>query len=268
MARIGIIGMTPLGKAVLAGLLREYAPEDIVFAAESRQEALDISSGTLVAHLDSVRSLARNVQYLLIASGDPQYPEVLHQLRSVYAKGLVTGKAPVILSLSMAYSLRDLKEQLGVGAKIARAVVSIAAREGKSAIAVSYERKDFLSSEAEGMEKILSALGKTWKIPEDQMDAACAISGCAPAYVYMFLSALKDAGIKYGMRGEDAQRFSEETLKGILEASISSPEDLEKLKDEVCAPGGRAIRGVQVLEENRFRAIILEACDACVSGKE
>ena len=113
-------------------------------------------------------------------------------------------------------------------------------------------------------EKFLSAFakaGKIDKIPEDKIDAASALSGCGPAFVYAFAEALADGGVECGVPRDKAALYAAQTLKGAAEMLLAfgHPADL---KDAVCSPGGTTIAGVHALEENGFRGATMNAVTA------
>ena len=102
--------------------------------------------------------------------------------------------------------------------------------------------------------RIMENAGKLDSIPEKLIDAGTAISGCGPAYVYMFIEALADGGVQCGLPRDKATALAAETLIGaasMVKEGVGHP---EALKDSVCSPGGSTIAGVHALEEGAFRA--------------
>ena len=91
------------------------------------------------------------------------------------------------------------------------------------------------------------------------------ISGSGPAYVFMFIDALTDAGVKHGLTRDEASTLAAQTVFGAAEMVQHSEEPIEKLIESVCSKGGTTIEAVKSFEENNFRGIIGEAVDACVA---
>jgi pyrroline-5-carboxylate reductase len=101
--------------------------------------------------------------------------------------------------------------------------------------------------------RLLANAGLVDKIDEKLIDAAAALSGCGPAYSYMFIDALADGAVKCGLPRDKALMYAKQTVLGSAQMTIVSDKHPEKLKDEVCSPGGTTIEGVIALEKGSFR---------------
>ena len=108
----------------------------------------------------------------------------------------------------------------------------------------------------------LADAGKMDQIPEDKIDAASAVSGCGPAFVYLFAEALADGGVECGLPRDKALLYAAQTLKGAAELLLSTGKHPGELKDAVCSPGGTTIAGVHALEDCGFRAAAMGAVTA------
>ena len=106
---------------------------------------------------------------------------------------------------------------------------------------------------------LLKFSGELDMIDETKIDAASAISGCGPAYVYIFAEALADAGVECGLPRNKAIDYAVQTILGAAELMKKSDKHSAQLKDEVCSPAGSTICGVRALEENGFRAASIKA---------
>ena len=110
--------------------------------------------------------------------------------------------------------------------------------------------------------ELLALSGKLDALDEKLIDAASAVSGCGPAFVYLFMQAMADGGVKCGLPREKALAYAEQTVLGAATLALLSGEHPEKLKDDVCSPGGTTIEGVKAMEENGVRAAMINAVTA------
>lgn len=109
-----------------------------------------------------------------------------------------------------------------------------------------------LDSEAEFLD-IISGCGKIDKLDQKLIDAAAALSGCGPAFVYMFIEALADGAVSCGLPRQKALLYAQQTVLGAAKLAVESKKHPGVLKDEVCSPGGTTISGVLELEKSAFR---------------
>ena len=109
------------------------------------------------------------------------------------------------------------------------------------------------------VECLLVSFGTTVELEESQLDAASAIGGSSPAYVYMFIEALADAGVAEGLKRPQAQQIAAQAVLGSAKLVLESGKHPGQLKDEVCSPFGSTIRGVVVLEKGAFRGTVIDA---------
>ncbi len=111
--------------------------------------------------------------------------------------------------------------------------------------------------------QLMRPAGIISRLDEAKIDAGCAVTGCGPAYVYMFIDALIDGGVRIGLPREQAKRFAIQTVLGsAMMCAQSGAAEPAKLKSDVCSPGGSTIEGVTALEDYAFRAAIMEAVKA------
>lgn len=105
----------------------------------------------------------------------------------------------------------------------------------------------------------LRASGRIDKLEEKWIDAGCALSGCGPAFVYLFMEALADGAVACGLPRQKAMLYAAQTVAGAAEMVLQSEKHPGELKDAVCSPGGSTIQGVRALEQGAFRATAMDA---------
>lgn len=108
----------------------------------------------------------------------------------------------------------------------------------------------------------LSLAGRLDCLDEKLIDAGSAVSGCGPAFVYMFIEALADGGVACGLTRQKALEYAATTVEGAAELVITSGKHPGELKDEVCSPAGTTIEGVKALERSGFRAAAIDAINS------
>ena len=107
------------------------------------------------------------------------------------------------------------------------------------------------------VECLLASFGTTVELEESQLDAASAIGGSSP--VYMFIEALADAGVAEGLKRPQAYQLAAQGVLGAAKLVLESGKHPGQLKDEVCSPSGSTIRGLEVLEKGAFRGTVIDA---------
>ena len=116
---------------------------------------------------------------------------------------------------------------------------------------------------------ITNSFGRTEVVPERLMDAVSAVSGCSPAYVFMFIEAMADAAVAQGMPRKQAYQFAAQAGLGSAKLLLETGMHPGELKDMVCSPAGTTIEGVRILEKNGFRSAVFEALQgAADKGKK
>ena len=113
--------------------------------------------------------------------------------------------------------------------------------------------------------EMFSSIGEVVILPSYQMKAGGSISGCGPAFVYMFIEAMADAGVKLGLPRAKAYKLAEQSILGSAKLALETGKHPGVLKDEVCSPGGTTIEAVIDLEKNGFRNTVISAIEKCAN---
>lgn len=165
----------------------------------------------------------------------------------------------VLVSMAAGLSIETLKETVG-NTPIIRIMPNTPVRVGKGTIL--YATENVTDQMKKGFIEGLKSAGELIELPEKLIDAGSAVSGCGPAFVYMFIEALADGGVKCGLSRADAIKLAASTLAGAAEMVLETGEHPEKLKDDVCSPGGSTIAGVHALEKGGFRSNVINCVEA------
>ncbi len=262
MAEIGIIGIGNMGGAILKGLLKEYKKEDLIFTDVNLDKCRQVTEETGVSHGENNAECVKQVKYVVLAVKPQYFPPVLAGIR-----GVVT-KEQVVISIAPGITTDQLREQLGEEIRVVRAMPNTPALLGEGMTGVCFLEKEFSPEEKKSIENIFRSLGKVRIVEERLMNAVVCVSGSSPAYVYMFIEALADSAVKYGLPRDAAYEMAAQTVLGSAKMVLETGIHPGALKDQVCSPGGTTIAAVSALEEYGFRNAVIKAADACFSKCE
>lgn len=257
--KIGFIGGGNMGGALINGLIAAgYAATDICLYEKNNERADEFKKigVAIAASACEVESFCD----VIVFSVKPNIIDfVLDEMGGFIDK--------IYLSIAAGVTLGHLEEKLGSDKKIVRAMPNTPAQVGcgMTVITPNANVEDF---ETEKIKDLLSGIGETEVMPEKFMSVATALHGSSPAYVYMFIDAMADAGVSYGLTKSQALKLAAKAVEGSAKMVIECGEHPEKLKDNVCSPGGTTIAAVCDLEKNNFRATVQSAVRACVEKAE
>ena len=134
---------------------------------------------------------------------------------------------------------------------------------GEGMTGISYDDNAFTFEEKDMINEFFNSFGRVVKVNESLMSAVVCASGSSPAYVYMFIEALADGVVQYGIPRSQAYELVAQTVLGSAKMVLETGEHPGMLKDKVCSPGGTTIRAVAALEANGFRNALIKASDEC-----
>lgn len=252
---VAIIGAGNIGRALIGGMIESdlIAPDQVV-ATRRTQSALDEMAEEfpgLQTTTDNVEAV--NKASIVVLTIKPQSrAEVVTNIRDHIERD--------VLVVSVLAGITTERLQLGFGQEqpVVRAMPNTPALVDAGATAVSpgtYATDDHLVKARE----IFKAVGEVVTVPEMHMDAVTGLSGSGPAYVYMFIEALTDAGVKQGMSRKEAAELAAQTVYGAAKLAIETGKHPAILRDEVTTPGGTAIAAVSSLEEHGLRTMLINA---------
>lgn len=257
MAKIGFIGMGNMGYAMLKGVLNVFEPSDIIFTCPDLDKCKRISDETGVKYAESNAECANNAQYIVLAVKPQVYSAVMKNIVNVIRED------SVVISIAPGITIDSIKDNLGINTKVVIAMPNTPALVGEGMTGVSYNKDEFSFEQRDVVDRFFNSFGKVVYVDEKLMDVIVCASGSSPAYVYMFIEALADSAVKYGIKRDDAYKLVAQTVLGSAKMVLETNEHPGVLKDKVCSPGGTTIAGVAALEEHNFRNAVIKATDAC-----
>ena len=257
MARIGFIGTGNMGYAILKGLLKMYSPSELMITDASQEKMRQVAEETKVETAPDNSTLASVVKYVVLAVKPQYYGVVLKEIAPVITK------EQIVISIAPGITIQDLKDELGQHKRIVRAMPNTPALIGEGMTGVCYDRTLYTEEEEAEIKAFFCSFGKMRIVEERLINAVVCASGSSPAYVYMFIEALADSAVKYGLPRDAAYEMAAQAVAGSAKMVLETGKHPGELKDAVCSPGGTTIAAVSALEECGFRSAVIKAADAC-----
>lgn len=254
--QVGILGTGNMGEALIHGLLYGHLcrPEQI-FCSDVRSEKLKA-----IREKYEVKTTSHNAE--VVKQSDivilAVKPQIMKPVVEEIAKYLDLSK--LIISIAAGVPLNAIEACAQKDLKLIRVMpnICVSVREGASAIAAGkHAQKDDLMM----AKTIFDSVGKSLFIEEYLLDAVTGLSGSGPAYIFLIIDALADAGVKVGLSRDDALLLAPQTVLGAAKMLIETGEHPGKLKDMVTSPGGTAIAGLHTLEEGGLRTTLINAVE-------
>lgn len=256
--KLGVIGCGFMGSAIVKGVvLSDFLNPKKIVVADLNEANLDKINELGVYVCNSNKYVAENSEYLFIAVKPQNFNAVIYSLGDV--------KPEKIISIMAGITKGAIKEGLArYTTKVARCMPNMPCSIGSGAVGIDMSDFDGDIDDTEFISNIFNNIGVVLSINESKMDAVTGISGSGPAYAFMFIDSLIDAGVQQGLTKDEAKVLAVQTVIGAAEMVQRDEEPLSDLIMHVCSKGGTTIEAVKVLEENHFRAIVSKAVDACV----
>lgn len=255
--KLGFIGAGNMGSAIIKGILNKQAlqADKIYLSRKHPEKSMDFIKMGIHVMPDNI-SLVQTVDCIVLAIKPVYAQEVIDEIHEA-----LNGK--FVISIVAGWTYEMLKKALPQTARFVRVMPNtpLAVGEGMSLLSshctCTEEEFDFAQS-------IFSAAGKTVVVEDAVYTAANGISGCGPAFVYEFIEAMADGGVRYGVPRALAYELAAQTLIGAAQMVLKTGEHPGKLKDAVCSPGGSTIEGVYALEKDGMRAAVMDAVGASI----
>ncbi len=252
---IAILGAGKMGEALLSGLLRAGRPPSgvaVVVRRESRAEELHAAYGVPVL---TAEEAAKNASTLVITVKPQDMARMLAEIA-----GLVDS-SKLVISVAAGITTSFIERHFPGEVPVVRVMSNtpVLVDEAMSVISAgTFASERHLAA----AEDLLRPVGTVLRIPESQQDAATALSGSGPAYVYYLVESMVDAGVLVGMPRETALELVIQAVYGAATMLRDSGEHPVILREAVTSPGGTTISAIRELEKHGVRAAFLAAIEA------
>ena len=245
---ISFIGAGNMGSALLAAAAKTGKKIAVFDVDAAKAQALAERTGAAVA---SAEEIAEESRVVFLAVKPNIIENVCKNLAGRFAR------ETLLVTMAAGKTLAEISAAAGTD-RVIRIMPNTPAAVGRGMTVYAPGAGVSAEDEALFLEAMAHA-GVTDKLSEKLIDAAMALSGCGPAYVYQFAEALADGAVARGLPRDKANLYAAATLAGAAEMLLQSGKHPGELKDAVCSPGGTTIAGVLKLEEKGFRGAASEA---------
>ena len=255
--KIGFIGLGNMG-GNLARLVAqdERYRSELLLANRSRDKAEKIAA-ELGGQLASNAEVFAQAEVIFLGIKPAQFADLLAEYQEILDKR----DSLLLVSMAAGLPLGTLEKLTPSHHRWIRIMPNTPVAVGEGVISYALSQQAHQADE-DLFRELLSSAGLLVKLEEKQLDAATALAGCGPAFVYLFIEALADAGVRAGLGRDIALQLANQTLLGAAKLSQVSAQHPAQLKDQVCSPAGSTIAGVASLEENAFRGTVMAAVQA------
>lgn len=254
---LAFLGAGNMAEALIRGLLNaKTAKAESIIATARRQARADELTKTfgIRTTLDNLAA-CRDADVVMLCVK----PQALNKLLVHIAPAIDSRK--LVISVAAGVPIAALERKLGAGARIIRSMPNTPALVGRGACAIS-AGEHATEDDLQIATSIFDAVGITTTVEEALLDAVTGLSGSGPAYIFLIIEALSDAGVKVGLPRYTAQKLAAQTVLGSAHLLIETNAHPGQLKDQVTSPGGTAIAGLHTLEAGGLRTTLINAVEA------
>ena len=254
MEKIGFIGVGNMGGTLAKVAVQSTGAENVLVSSRTVEKAAAFARDTGCSPMTN-EELASTASYIFLGVKPQKMSELLTALSPVLA---MRRDRFVLVTMAAGLTTQQISQMAGGDYPVLRIMPNTPALVGAGVIPYC-SSPSVTEEECKKLEQILSPAGCILPMAENLMDAASALSGCGPAFVYIYIEALADAGVSCGLPRDVALQLAAQTVLGAGEMVLKTGSHPAQLKDAVCSPGGSTIAGVCALEKSGFRTAAEEA---------
>ncbi|MDO4927936.1 MAG: pyrroline-5-carboxylate reductase [Corynebacterium sp.] len=256
MAKIAILGGGNIGTALLRGLLEHgVCAKDICVSNRRAERSVELREayGVAVTEDNTVAVAGAKVVFVCVK------PYKITSVLSSIASALELEEDDcIIVSMAAGITISQLEEVVAAGTPLVRVMPNTPMQIGRGVSAIAAGR--FCDAEQLGrVRELLSNVGTVIEVQESDMDAVTAVSGSAPAYLFLFTEAMIDAGVHLGLSRDVARQFAVSTFAGAAEMMAQTDAEPAVLRAQVTSPAGTTAAGIREFEESGMRGMVYRA---------
>lgn len=255
---LGFIGGGNMASSLIGGLRSDgYPPENIWVSDIDKTKLDDLAYRFGIRTTTDNFMVAEQASIVILAVKPPFMKQVVIELAET-----IQARKPVLISIAAGITETALDTWAGGGASIVRTMPNTPALVKAGATALHANAKTTTEQRSRA-EAILRSVGLTvWVEDESLLNAVTALSGSGPAYLFMLMEAMEEAGVEMGLDRSTARLLSQQTALGAGRIAIESEEPPAELRRRVTSPGGTTERAIAVFEKGQFTGLVGEAMRA------
>lgn len=256
MKLVSFIGTGKMGGALASAVIKKVGGEKVILSDNdiSKAEQIAKNSGAVC---EKSEVAVKNAKFIFLGVKPQMMAEVAKTLKPCLEE---RNDKYILISMAAGTSIKKIEDLFGK-CPVIRIMPNTPVAVNKGMIL--YCANDLVENgDIEEFCDMLSVSGELDSIDEKLIDAASAVSGSGPAFVYMFIQAMADGGTLCGLPRDKALKYAIQTTLGAATLALNSDKHPEQLKDDVCSPGGTTIEGVRTMEENGVRGAMINAVKA------
>ena len=258
-AGIGFIGAGKMAEALIGGLIAKkvFSKDEIIACAPSEKTRKHIKSTYGVTMYKTAAEVVDKTDLIVLAV-KPKNVDALFKV-----EGVKISKGKMLISIVAGLTLDKMNSYVPEAKKI-RVMPNHCCMVLEGAMGYTCD-PTMSETDKKRVSKILSAVGLAVEVPESQMEAVTGIAGSSPAFLYMVIDAMADAGVLNGLSRDQAVKLAAQSMLGSAKMVLETGKHPDQLRDEVCSPGGTTIVGVKILEDLGMRSAMSSAVDGTIA---
>jgi len=257
--KVGFIGAGKMAEALIGGLIARnvFGKDEIVACAKSEKTRKHIED---VYGVKTYRTAAEVVSEtdLVVLAVKPKNVDGLFS-----EEGLELGAGKTLVSIVAGLTLDKMNAYVPDAKKV-RVMPNHCCMVLEGAMGYSCD-PSMTDSEKQDIDRILSSVGLAIEVPESMMEAVTGVAGSSPAFMYMVIDSIAEAGVLNGLSREQSVQLAAQSMLGAAKMVLETGKHPEQLRDEVCSPGGTTIVGVKILEDLGMRSAMSSAVDGTIA---
>ena len=250
---IGFIGAGNMGGALASAAAKAVGGDSLLIADANAEKAAALAAEIGAATADNA-AVAAECDYIFLGVKPQMMQAMLADLKP-HLRG-----NPILITMAAGLTTEQIRAWAG-DLPVIRIMPNTPVAVGEGMILYA-ATPDVTALQLDGFVQMMAQAGKLCALPEILIDAGCAVSGCGPAFAYLFIEAMAAGGAEKGLSREQSLQLAAQTVLGAAQMVLQTGRDPVALKDAVCSPGGATLQGVAVLERDNLKGIVTAAIDA------